>query len=418
MLTRQNDWKSMEKAYHKMLKRIQDDPDTAQLRKYLLQNLGEIYRSRLDNNEKALQAFNAAANLDPNDQDLLEKIAALYQSSGERGAEVIEQHRKLLKISPLRTDSHRVLFESYLQEENYDAAWCMSAALKVLGDANDEESTFYNQQQNKVGSQPRATLTKRDWKKLYHSQLDVEMSRIFGIIATNIKPFASDIRDYNLHKRKDKLDPKEQTPALRALNRAINFEGIPEPLLYSKRDYSGFRNANTDPVAILVGGDMMQARPDRELNFEAAKAVALIRPEFYCASALRSSDHLKTVFAAALAVQTGQIVGTQNVEDAQEIASEIMRLPEPVQVQLREAVKALLDKGQNPNVSRWLRAVDHTASRVGLLLSGDLVTAVRMVDDEVNAIGKADATEKKQELVKFGISEDFFELRSRLGLGL
>lgn len=418
MLTRENDWKAMEMAYHKMLKRIQNDPNQDSLRKYLLQNLGEIYRSRLDDDVKALQAFNAAAGIDPSDQALLEKIAALYQASGERGSEVIAQHRKLLAISPLRTESHRVLFESYLEEQNYDSAWCMAAALKVLGDANGEENTFYSQQLNKVSSQPNSTLTKRDWKLLYHPSLDQEMSRIFGVIATNVKPFASDIRDYNLHKRKDKLNPKEQTPALRALSRAINFEGLPEPLLYSKRDYTGFRNANTDPVAILVGGDMMQARPDRELNFEAAKTIALMRPEFYCASALRSSDHLKTVFAAALAVHTGQIVGTQNVDEAQAIAGEILRLPEPVQVQLREAVKDLIEKGQNPNVSRWLRAVDHTASRVGMLMSGDPVTAVRMIDDETNTIGKADATEKKQELVKFAISEEYFELRQRLGLGL
>src|SRR5699024_126761 len=115
---------------------------------------------------------------------------------------------------------------------------------------------------------------------------------------------------------------------------------------------------------------------------------------------------------------TGQIVGATDVEAAQRIAHDIQRLPDQTQARIREAVQAILSSGQNPSLSRWLRAVDHTSSRVGLLLCGDLITACRIIKDESHPIAKASAQDKTRELIIFSVSEEYFEMRGDLGLDI
>jgi hypothetical protein len=165
---------------------------------------------------------------------------------------------------------------------------------------------------------------------------------------------------------------------------------------------------------------MLGGKSQRELAFQVAKSVTLMRPEFYLASALPATEYLKTFFFAATSVVTGQVQG-ENTEEIVRYAHEIQELPTPVLEQVKRAVTAVFDSGRNPDLSAWLRNVDHTANRAGLMLCGDLRTAVACMKLEFEggrAISKADMKERVRELILFNISNDYFTLRSDLGLAL
>src|SRR5690625_5644394 len=95
-------------------------------------------------------------------------------------------------------------------------------------------------------------------------------------------------------------------PMTRAMQHAVRLVGAAPTDMYSRREENGLRNANTEPAAIIVGNDMLQAKPERDLLFEVGKMTTLIRPEFYLASELPSTDYLRNVLASALASVTRQ----------------------------------------------------------------------------------------------------------------
>src|SRR5699024_12028684 len=97
ILTEKRDWKGLEKSYGKMLERIANDnsQQAIALRKLLFKNLGEVYRSRLDKPQKAIQAFRLASDMHPSDVELLELLTALYSEHGEDPEDAIAAHRRM-----------------------------------------------------------------------------------------------------------------------------------------------------------------------------------------------------------------------------------------------------------------------------------------------------------------------------------
>src|SRR5690625_7908381 len=100
--------------------------------------------------------------------------------------------------------------------------------------------------------------------------------------------------------------------------------------MYSPREENGLRNANTEPAAIIVGNDILQAKPERDLLFEVGKMTTLMRPESYLASALPSTDYLGNSLAGALASITGQIVRATDVAVALRLVLEVQLQPEQI----------------------------------------------------------------------------------------
>jgi serine/threonine protein kinase len=63
ILTRQGDWKVLERSYRKMIVRVR--PNHHKLQATLFDTLGDIYRSRLEHDSSAVQAYEMAQQLDP-----------------------------------------------------------------------------------------------------------------------------------------------------------------------------------------------------------------------------------------------------------------------------------------------------------------------------------------------------------------
>ena len=79
ILTAQADWKSLERAHRKMIRRVHGQGDTA-LDFRLWQALAQIYRDRLGHESAAIEAFKMALILRPGDADTLAALQALgYQ---------------------------------------------------------------------------------------------------------------------------------------------------------------------------------------------------------------------------------------------------------------------------------------------------------------------------------------------------
>ena len=424
LLTSARDWRALEQNYRRMVARVEAEggAGSVDLKVTLLKNLGEIYRSRLENYDDAIAAYQLASSLSPNDEVLITILAELMQLSGRSSDDIVEQHQRLIAVSPFRIESYRAIFQNFVQLERFDEAWCVSAALCLLQQAKPEEEQYYTRYLPPNVRQAKHEFSQQAWReRIYHPDLDRNITALFELLGTHLRPqIRREVKEWGLHKRKDRIELDEQTPLTKMTQYAMSRVGVAALNLYEKPDHMGLTNMNVDPPALVVGRDMLGGKSQRELAFQVAKAITLMRPEFYLASALPSTDYLKTFFLAATSVVTKQVQG-ENRDQIVSYAHEIEDLPAPVVEQIKRAVVAIFDSGRNPDMSAWLRAVDHTSNRSGLLLSGDLRTAVACMKVEFEAgraISKADMKERVRELILFNISNDYFELRRSLGLAL
>ncbi len=424
ILTEAKSWKELERAYRRMLRRVaeNDDGEMESIKILLWQNLGEIYRSRLGHMKSAIQAFETAVGLKPDSQKNRLILAELYERSGDHPDGAIEQHKELIKIDHFRIESYRALWKAYMQKKEYDKAWCMAGALSFLQNANDQEEKFYKQYLGQNLKLAKGQFNQEMMKLIYHEDQDPLMSAINSYIGQGLRQFyARNIKEWGVHKKKDILSPDEQLMFCKIYSYAARTSGLmPAPTLYLRRDQAlGMRNANTDPPAFIVGGDMMQGKGDRELAFIIGKQVCLARPENYLASLGFPTEFLKLFFMATMHVTDQSLgIGPSLGEQGAPVIKEIMSIPAQMLMQMQKMMKAYLQKGENPNLSEWLTGVDHTGSRMGLIMCGDLHQAASCIKNDTNPVGKATAKEKIRELVLFSISDEYFKLRQQLGLSI
>ena len=86
--------------------------------------------------------------------------------------------------------------------------------------------------------------------------------------------------------------------------------------------------------------------------------------------------------------------------------------------QLAEVVRLFLESKAEVDLHKWALAVDYTSTRAGFLLCNDLEVAAQQVLSEPIGVGSVDPREKVRDLIQWSVSEEYFELRSHLGLAI
>ena len=123
LLTSQHAWKEEERAYRRMIERIEGDNNT-DLEFSLYRGLGEIYRTRLKDKEYAIPAFQLAAERRPKDVKVHEILAELFEESPDTYSKAIEAHRRLIHLEPnKRADNYKSIYRLYKETGEMDAAW-------------------------------------------------------------------------------------------------------------------------------------------------------------------------------------------------------------------------------------------------------------------------------------------------------
>ena len=421
LVTEARDWNTQQREYRRMLARVVpiETEEAIKLRFVLLKNLGEVYRSRMQDVPRAIDSFRAAFAMQPEDEGVARILAELYERTGANGPEVIELHQKLISLSLSRFESYHALFKAFLSAREFDKAWCVSAALTLFSKHTPEQEAYYKRYLTPQVQQARRSLSDDMWARLIHPDVDPAISRIFATIANGIREdYAQDIKRWQINKRRDRIDPAQPMPLTAMLRYSFERVNVPKIEVYATQAYNGLYNANLDPAGLVAGPDMLAGKSERELAFICTKTVALCRPEYYLGSAFNATDSLKIFFYAAIALVTGQAIGDAPVDIVRGYVEALMRMPEPVVALLRNQVAAYLSEARNPDLSAWLRGIDHTANRVGLLFSGDIRTAAECIRNEPAPIGKETQKDRLVQLVMFGLSDDYFTLRKELGLAL
>jgi tetratricopeptide (TPR) repeat protein len=422
ILTTKRDWKSQERAYRQMIKRLRPGD---RILIDLWHALGEIYRSRLKSFESAIAAFEVAQQLDPTNKDRREILAELYIVSGpDQADKAVLQHMEMLKLEPFKYDSYKALRRIYMESHQYDKTWCICNTLSFLKKADPEETQFYEQYKPRGFVKAKQRMTEEVWRAVYHPDENPYVGAIFGAIwqgAAMIR--AQPHKAYGL-KRKDRRQIEtDQLQFSKIFYYTAQVLNVTLPDVYLQPEQQGeIAVANAQEKGVLtpsyvVRASLLQGRPEKEIAFNAARWLTFMRPDHFLKLALPTNTELKAAFLSAIAMVNPKFPVPA---DARGLVAQYMpemqkRIQPQWLEQLGMVVNRFIQAAPEINLSKWSNAVDLTAHRIGFLISGDLEVAARMVSLEPVVVGGPQVKDKVKELVLYSISEDYFKARSHLG---
>jgi tetratricopeptide (TPR) repeat protein len=436
IMTAKKDWTNQQRNYRKMIKRLGQDvqPEHKPTQLALWHGLGEIYRSRLKMYREAAEAFEVCVRLEPDNQSRHQILAELYQVQGpECYDKAIREFRLLIARAKDPKDmvpSLKTLRKLYAELGKYDQVWCVASTLAYLKQADAEEMRFFEQYRSKGLARVKARLTEENWQKdIFHADEDRYVSLVLANISqTIIAMRAQEHREYGI-KRKDRRDlASDQLMLSRVFVYASQILGINMPELYLRQDWAGemdfvsARDKQQLCPSLVVGSALLQGKQEKELAYALAKRLTLLRPDHVVRwpRIVPQVSELKAFFLAALKLVQPNVPVSKEMElpVAERVALLRKFLPPQQMETLAEVVRRFLESKAEADLHKWATAVDYTSTRAGFLMCNDLEVAAQAIASEPIAVGSADPKDKIRDLLQWSVSEEYFELRSHLGLAI
>jgi golgin subfamily B member 1 len=296
-----------------------------------------------------------------------------------------------------------------------------------MNKAGAEEEQFFSDYRPNGMLAVKGRLNNEHWiKHLFHPEENLYISKIFEFIApaalqAKIAQLQSQNKLPALNK-KFKQDPQTSTVTFaKTFGWAAQVLGVAIPDLYVRNDVPGSIVAVPSlPPSSVAGQSVLSGFTPQELTFICGKHLSSYRGEHYIRTLFPTQAELTIMLFA------GVLIGSPNtplpqdiVRQVQTTAQELAKYMEPVQVEgLRTVVKRFIEEGAKANIRRWSQAVELTAARAGLLVSGDLEIAKKIISSEAQSPGDLSAAEKMKELLVFAVSEQYATLRKALGVNV
>ncbi|MCA9641931.1 MAG: tetratricopeptide repeat protein [Myxococcales bacterium] len=418
------DHEAVEKLLKRRLKRASEKKDTKTLLETFTE-LGELYEKQLGWTDKAIDAFEAAHTLDPENKERSELLANLYASDPHKHlGKAVTAQLAILRQNPYRPDSYKLLRRLYTEVKRADAAWCLCQALFVMNLAEPDEERFFRRMRSETPAHAQDAFNDEDWLgRVFHNFADPLLTSVFAliepaVILTRGQSFVD--LGYDQSYQVDlATDPY---PMSQTLHYAAGVLGMQAPpTFHNPNDPGGLSFLHAHAPSIVLGTAALSAEvPPQAAAFIAARHLTYFRPGMYVRHLVPSGTGLKSWLFAAIKLNAPQFPVAPSLEGPVRDSIEALErhLSAQARDQLARVVAKLLESGGALDLKRWVAGVDLTADRAGLVVCHDLETAAEIIKASDEASSAVPAQERLKELVLYGVSEPFFELRQRLMIGV
>jgi hypothetical protein len=422
-LDAQKDWGGLERAYRRMLGRLKDDPEpNTKLEFVLLQQLGLIYRDRLEDEEKAYEALLAAAHLRPDDAGARKLVTELLVVTDNLDS-AVARTRELIEKEPHDAELYAELYDLFLRQRAFDKAWCAVNVLAQLREPTPEQARFHaDYAPVPLGEVPGQIVEKAWSSHLLSAELDPSLTALFArmIPAVARMRYAALRPDQVVYAVGRPFTPQHSRlyEAVRTtfVHAAEILHMAPPELLAGEPSAAAPFTAALAPFgAVHVSAGAVEARADA-LVYVIAKRLAEQRPELIARAFFPAVSDLASLLAALLRLSRQEFA-----KDAPGRALDA-NLAAALAPQERDALQQIVmhatGEGALSDVRRWSRAADLSSMRAGLLVCGDVAQARRGVLAEPPSAADLPPREKVGELYKFATSDLYADLRGAIGVAV
>ncbi len=378
------------------------------LRKRLWLELGDIYENRLGDRASARIAYDSAARLGPKNIDSLRKSQELNAEDPARWRETAHALAVEWQLHPQESAPAARLLDLFRQQARHDGTQVTAAAMVLRGLADEGIKELASAGRPKtlerITKPLPADLLARAGYRSEESDLEhlAELLVASGILA----PFERE--ELGLGASDVALPELEQPALFREILRYVcDLYRIapPEAVINLPVLGSDARLADLRPPALLCGNLLLTSDDSVELGFRLGRAMALWSPGRLAGSA-HSGGQMRPYFVAALSLAnaTGPVQDPATLAAAEAIAA----LEGRVKDRIQEAVLTIKQNYDNLNLTVWGRGLARVATRLALIISGDLLRVGRAVAEE-------DGPAALDDLIAFALSLEYLDLRCDLG---
>jgi tetratricopeptide (TPR) repeat protein len=435
ILIQRQQWHELTRAYRRMIKRLGSSPSLDR-RPWLLvlwQALADTCRVYMHDLPAATAAYEVCVSLAPASVPHREALAEVYEAQGrECFGKAIACREHLLALAQnaeAAARQIRCLARLYGKFHLYDQLFCASAGLCALTRADARERAFYEANAPKGVPLARTVLTERQWQgSLCPSRQNQMISQILAAAAPAvIAARAKEPAEYGIgpqYRARLERDPSFVSRVLLYASRLI---GVPLPAVYvppgapGEIDLIVLLDGQRPEPALVLGRDLVIGRTHLELAFLLTKKLVGLRADHFLLwpQIVPSLAELQLVLASAIKlVQPRFELPGVDPTAVRKYAAHLGKVLPQAQIELIAGAAAPLLAGvTHIDVAAWMAESDDIANRAGLLACGDLVAAAREIVREARA-HHARPEEAILNLVRFGVSANYLDLRARLGLAM
>lgn len=422
--TRREEWPELAAIYERLIDRFAGlgDRDRAW---EVCRKLGILRRDRLLDGPGALEAMAGAVQLRPDDAETRAALAELYAAKGER-AKAARELEIAAAYAPLRAQTYRRLYELHQRAQRPDRAWIAATCLEELGASDVEQELTIEQFRPEGPIRPTTGVQEGWWSELLSS--DGSDPLVDEIMAT-IGEAAIQLRIEELEAKNklpdmsgaSKVDRQSTASIVRTFVWAGRALGVAVPDLYTMTSIPKNLLAAL-PLATrstALGTALTTGRTVQELAFRAGRHLTYYRPEHYPLVFFPTLAELSSLVLNALRLVIPGISVPPPAEGQSKVNAELGgRLTPEQKKRLSEIVGRLDARGGKLDLFAWIRSVELTAQRAGVLLAGDIRVAMRQLKDEKRTIAELTLDDKRGDLLAYCASERYAQLRERMGVAI
>ncbi len=421
--TRREEWAELAAVYERLIDRFAGIGDRDRAWE-VCRKLGTLRRDRLLDGPGALEALRGAVELRPEDAETRAALAELYAAKGERAAAVRELEI-VTRHAPLRAQTYRRLFDLHQRAQRPDRGWLVATCLEELGTSDVAQDLVIEQFRPDGPIRPTTALDETWWNELLVADgADPIVDEILATVGE--AAVALRLEELEAKKKLPPLDPSKKqdkastVSAVRTFVWAARALSVPLPELYVLEQVpSGIAAVPAATPTTALGPSALSGRTVQQLAFLAGRHLTYYRPAHYPLVFFPTLAELSSLVLAAVRLVIPGISVPPPADRESRVSERLgARLSKGEKAKLEEIVGRLEERGGRLDLLAWIRGVELTATRVGLLLAGDLRIASRLMKEEERSIGDLGPDAKRGDLLSFCASEPYGELRERMGIAI
>jgi hypothetical protein len=412
------DYAGLASAYQRQIDRL--EPTHAPLRRELMRKLARVERDGLGDPRAAMVTFDRLLQLAPDDLPSRIELAALLENT-EEPALATRVLEVAAVLAPTEVEVYRSLRRLFARAEDDDRVYSACSVLVALGEADLEEQQLFAQHRPEAPPNPRSTLDDDAWAEL----LPLGHSVALDELAAALEPAALDtlgrMPNPSVPPPGDRVHP-HTIIAGRCFAFAAHLFGLPEPEIYVQPAETrvGARILPRRTLSVVLGRPVLSERSVGELAFLAAHHLAYARPGWRMVGLLENLEEIRWLLYGGMAVARPDLPVLQALGQEERSVAELLgsRMDQRARESVALAVEKLLEGGGTPDILRWLRSVEETACRAGLLACGDVTVAPSVLAVAGYTPGGLSAAERARALFPFCVSQRYSALRHVMGVAI
>ena len=341
-----------------------------------------------------------------------ERAADMLVATGQEGV-AVARLEAIASRMPARASVYERLLDLHRRAGRTDAAYLAALALEAVGTADVDHQLMIDQYRTVGPIRARGTLDDRAWALLRAPGSDDGLAAIFAAVGRA----AAAARVDELAERRElialdpssRLDETSTVTIARTFHWAARVMAVPCPDLHAVAEVPrGIAAMPTRQPSTALGPTVTSGRGAKELAFLAGRHLTYYRPDYAVLLHYPTVADLRALVAAVV-----QVIADDGATRPGLHRRLARHLRPDEHGALARAVRRFGAGCGRAKLGAWIRSVELTAGRAGLLVCGDLASAISVAACERPAVTGVEGDDRLADLVTFCVSRAHAELRAR-----